>query len=142
MSRTCLWGWSLIVIDSSTRRVLNERKKKERRGDSEQRKAKMSTGLPSLWASVPTAPTVFPSSGLSQQSPAHSLRPQLSGQPLSAALLKGQAGRMNCSVFCDSLCSIHSLLQPLTHLLICPLGSAGLFSSWQSTVLEPKRLLN
>lgn len=46
-------------MDSSTRRVLNERRKKERRGDSEQRKAKMSTGLPSLGASVPTVPTVF-----------------------------------------------------------------------------------
>ena len=69
------------------------------------------------------------SSGLSQQSPAHSLRPRLSGQPLSAALLKGQAGRMNCSLLCDSLCSIpHSVTAAHTFAYLSPGISMNLFT--------------
>ena len=59
------------------------------------------------------------------------LRPQLSGQPLSAALLKGQAGGMRCSLFCGSL--LHPQAAPAAHTFAYLPPGVSRTLSWQST---------
>ena len=123
----CVMCLSLWVEPRCDRHFHQERVEWEK-GKEEERRFWTEKSKDAHRTSEPLSLCSHSSSGRPQQSPAHSLRPQLSGQPLSAALLKGQAGRMNCSFLCDSLCSIpHSVTAAHTFAYLSPGISMNLF---------------